>query len=75
MLGEGLRRGDVLARLGGDEFVLILPETPAPNGLQVANKLHQTLMGREFELPAGKINTTASFSMVSYPEDGHTDPE
>jgi diguanylate cyclase (GGDEF)-like protein len=75
MLGEGLRRGDVLARLGGDEFALILPETPAPKGLQVANKLHQTLVGREFELPVGKITTTASFSMVSYPEDGRTEEE
>lgn len=73
MLGEGLRRGDVLARLGGDEFAIILPETPAPNGLQVANKLHQLLAGREFELPVGKIRTTASFSMVSYPEDGRTE--
>jgi diguanylate cyclase (GGDEF)-like protein len=75
MLGEGLRRGDVLARLGGDEFALILPETPAKNGLLVANKLHQTLAGREFELPVGKVHTTASFSMVSYPEDGKTEEE
>ena len=75
MLGEGLRRGDVLARLGGDEFALLLPETPAKNGLLVANKLHQTLAGREFELPVGKVRTTASFSMVSYPEDGKTEEE
>lgn len=75
MLGEGLRRGDVLARLGGDEFAIILPETPAANGLLVANKLHQALAGREFELPVGKIRTTASFSMVSYPEDGKNEDE
>jgi len=73
MLGDGLRKGDVLARLGGDEFAIILPETPAANGLQVANKLHQALAGREFELPVGKIRSTASFSMVSYPEDGKTE--
>ncbi|MBI5007829.1 MAG: EAL domain-containing protein [Nitrosomonadales bacterium] len=73
MLGDGLRKGDVLARLGGDEFAIILPETPAANGLQVANKLHQALAGREFELPVGKIRSTASFSMVSYPEDGRTE--
>jgi len=72
MLGEGLRRGDVLARLGGDEFALILPETDATNGLQVANKLHQVLAGKEFELPVGRIRSTASFSMVSFPEDGKT---
>lgn len=75
MLVEGLRKGDVLARLGGDEFALILPETPAPSGLQVANKLHQALAGREFELPVGKIRTTASFSMVSFPEDGRTEAD
>lgn len=75
MLGGGMRRGDVLARMGGDEFAIILPETPAMNGLQVANKLHQNLAGKEFELPVGKIRTTASFSMVSFPEDGKTEEE
>ncbi|MBU1777047.1 MAG: diguanylate cyclase, partial [Gammaproteobacteria bacterium] len=75
MLTVGLRKGDVLARMGGDEFAIILPETPAANGLLVANKLHQALAGREFELPVGKIRSTASFSMVSYPEDGKTEEE
>ena len=75
MLGEGLRRGDVLARLGGDEFAIILPETGATNGLQVATKLHQILLGREFELPVGKVRCTASFSMVSFPEDGQTEDQ
>lgn len=73
MLGKELRKGDVLARMGGDEFAIILPETPLANGVLVANKLHRMLAGREFELPIGKIRTTASFSMVSYPEDGRTE--
>lgn len=75
MLGEGLRRGDMLARLGGDEFAIILPETGATNGLQVATKLHEALAGKEFELPVGKIRSTASFSMVSFPEDGQTEDQ
>lgn len=75
MLGDGLRRGDVLARLGGDEFAIILPETSGKDGLQVANKLHQALAGKEFELPVGKIRSTASFSMVSFPDDGKTAEE
>ncbi|HYR05972.1 MAG TPA: EAL domain-containing protein [Gallionella sp.] len=75
MLADGLRRGDVLARMGGDEFAIILPETHAESGLQVANKLHQLLANKEFELPIGKIRSTASFSMVSFPEDGKTEEE
>ncbi|MBI5921722.1 MAG: EAL domain-containing protein [Betaproteobacteria bacterium] len=75
MLTEGLRQGDVLARMGGDEFAIILPETPAQNGLQVASKLHQALAGKVFELPVGNVTSTASFSMVSFPEDGKTEEE
>ena len=61
MLGAELRTGDVLARMGGDEFAIILPETEAASGLQVANKLHQTLADKEFELPVGKIRTHRQF--------------
>ncbi|MBI3222619.1 MAG: diguanylate cyclase, partial [Nitrosomonadales bacterium] len=75
MLQADLRSGDVLARMGGDEFAIILPETEAAKGLQVANKLHQVLADSEFELPVGRLRTTASFSMVSFPEDGKTEEE
>lgn len=74
LTGE-LRKGDVLARMGGDEFAIILPETEAEKGLQVAKKLHQALAEKEFELPVGKIRSTASFSLVSFPEDGITEDE
>lgn len=74
-LASDLRRGDLLARLGGDEFALILPDTPAATGSQVAHKLHKLLGEKEFEVPVGKIGVTASFSMVSYPEDGKTKEE
>lgn len=38
----------------------------------VARKLHERLSTHDFELPVGKIRVTASFSMVSFPEDGKT---
>ncbi len=75
LLAAGLRKGDVLARLGGDEFAVLLPETEAANGMQVAHKLHQSLGNKEFELTVGKIRCTASFSLVSFPDDGKTEEE
>jgi len=75
MLARGLRKGDVLSRLGGDEFALILPETEAEKGFFVANKLYTALADKVFELPVGKIRCTASFSLVSFPEDGRTAEE
>jgi EAL domain-containing protein (putative c-di-GMP-specific phosphodiesterase class I) len=75
LLEAELRSVDVLARLGGDEFAIILPETEVARGLQVANKLHQSLAGKEFELPIGRKIITASFSMVSFPEDGRTEDQ
>ena len=75
LFGVELRRVDMFARLGGDEFAIILPETDVTRGLQVANKLHRSLTEKVFELPVGKIHMTASFSMVSYPDDGKTAEE
>jgi len=75
MLAKELRTGDVPARIGNDEFAIILPETDAASGFQVAGKLHQTLAEKEFDLPAGKIRSTASFSLVSFPEDGQTEDQ
>ena len=75
LLSGCLRKGDVLARLGGDEFAILLPETELAKGMQVANKLLQSLQDKEFDLPVGKVRCTASFSLVSYPEDGLTEGE
>lgn len=75
LLGIELRSADVLARLGGDEFAIILPETEVGRGFLVANKLHKALADKVFELPVGKIKITASFSMVSFPEDGKTEDQ
>jgi len=75
LLGIELRRGDVLSRLGGDEFAIILPETDVTRGMQVANKVHQALAEKVFELPVGQLHVTASFSMVSFPEDAKTEEE
>lgn len=70
MLEGELRKGDLMARLGGDEFAIILPETPPANGLLVAQKLHDIMRDKPVSLPVGNITLTASFSVVSYPDNG-----
>jgi diguanylate cyclase (GGDEF)-like protein len=71
LLLEGcLRKGDMMARIGGDEFAIILPETSPEHALLAAQKLHRVLADESFDLPVGKVGLSASFSVVSYPEDG-----
>lgn len=69
-LNDALRKGDVMARLGGDEFAVILPETAAANGMQVAQKLHDLMRSQPVILPVGNLILSASFSVVNYPDDG-----
>ncbi len=38
-----LREGDVCARYGGEEFVVVLPDTPLPVALQVAERLRSAM--------------------------------
>src|ERR1019366_4122758 len=36
---QALRKHDICCRYGGEEFVIILPETPGPKAVRVAEKL------------------------------------
>lgn len=49
-----LRSIEIAGRYGGDEFVVLLPETLAENGVQVAERLLQTV--KEFNLSSDREN-------------------
>ena len=49
-LQAGTRGIDIAARIGGEEFAIILTETDAPRGLEVAERLRQEV--RETQTPA-----------------------
>ncbi|TVO70556.1 EAL domain-containing protein [Sedimenticola selenatireducens] len=70
LLQQQTRKTDVLARLGGDEFAMLLPETEFERGLAFAEKLRHALANSALELPDCKIRISASFGVVSYPQNG-----
>jgi diguanylate cyclase (GGDEF)-like protein len=80
ILGETLlntlRSIDIIARFGGDEFMVILPETPEPLALEIAERLRSSI-AKQVVLPndANFENTrtiTASIGVVCYPQHGDT---
>ncbi len=46
-----LRRADVVGRLGGEEFVVLLPDTPAEQATQLAERLLSAAAARDAQLP------------------------
>jgi diguanylate cyclase (GGDEF)-like protein len=73
---QGLRDVDTAFRYGGDEFVLVLPNTPKPRALKVAERQRRTLGARRFFHREGlDIQIKASFGVASYPEDAKSKEE
>lgn len=48
VLQERTRPGEMLARYGGDEFLVLLPDTEAPTGYEIAERLRQAISQAEF---------------------------
>jgi diguanylate cyclase (GGDEF)-like protein len=58
------REIDFPARYGGEEFTVILPETPLPGAIQVADRIRERIAEREFP---GIGSITASIGISNYP--------
>jgi diguanylate cyclase (GGDEF)-like protein len=56
-LQAGTRGIDIAARIGGEEFAIILTETDAPRGLEVAERLRQEI--KETQTPAAQPVTVS----------------
>ncbi len=67
-----LRFTDVPARYGGDEFVVMLPDTPARGALEVAERMRRAVEEAPFSTDAGRVPSTVSIGVASYPEDGRS---
>ncbi len=64
---EALRNSDIVARIGGDEFAIILVETGEKGGIEIINKLKNSLADTDIAIPTGKVRVTASFGLIEFP--------
>ncbi len=58
-----LRSVDHVGRVGGDEFIVLLPETSAAEGIQVAEKLRRTIKATRLPLVSVQVPLSASLAV------------
>ncbi|MBC8457199.1 MAG: diguanylate cyclase [Deltaproteobacteria bacterium] len=61
-----LRKIDLLARYGGEEFCVVLPDTPSPKALEVADKLRTALRSLPAPMPTISIGIAYSREKLSW---------
>lgn len=64
LLGNALRRGDLLARLGGDEFGVLLFDCSPDLAVDIAERLRATVQDLHFTWEARPFNSSVSIGMV-----------
>ena len=71
-----IREVDLAFRRGGEEFVVLLPETDAPGGIVVAERLNAAIRATPIGVPnKPPIPVTVSIGIAVYPEHGATGPQ
>jgi len=73
-----IRKFDKLFRFGGDEFCIVLPETEWHGALEVAERVRESIAGREMladKLDGKGLLMTASFGIASFPLHARTKEE
>ena len=66
VLRKGTRASDFVARYGGEEFLILLQDTDAENGAELAEKLREAI--RQMHVPGLTRRVTASFGVASIPQ-------
>jgi diguanylate cyclase (GGDEF)-like protein len=76
ILHDGVRSPDLAARIGGDEFAVLLVETTLVKGLEVAERLQQSIKASDFSTAeSGTIKITVSMGIAELISDERTTPE
>jgi len=71
VLSTCVREVDTVARYGGDEFTIILADTPLATGIQVAERIRETVEHAAFDGGrAGPLSLSLCIGVASFPEHG-----
>lgn len=65
-LADGRRTVDITARLGGEELAILLPQTDASGGREVAERMRRRVEALSVHTATGEIKVTASFGVSEY---------
>ena len=63
VVGDSLRKYDVLARWGGEEFVILVPETGIQSAVDLAERTRKNVAGFDFTI---ERKVTCSFGVTEY---------
>lgn len=74
-LRKNMRGIDLICRFGGEEFVVVMPETPMPVALTVAERLRTRIAGAPFRIRGGQetLEVTISIGVAAAGQDDAPD--
>jgi diguanylate cyclase (GGDEF)-like protein len=68
VLEAAVREGDLVARIGGEEFAVWLPRARLPEGLEVAERIRDSIATREWHWAGTRYPLTASGGAAAFPD-------
>jgi diguanylate cyclase (GGDEF)-like protein/putative nucleotidyltransferase with HDIG domain len=74
-LRSSVRATDYVGRYGGDEFLLLLPETDAQGGLEVAQRVLAAVAACEVRVHGDRLPLRVSLGTATFPTDATTKQE
>lgn len=66
VLRKRLRGSDFIARFGGEEFVLLMPNTPWPVGMRIAETLRAAIEACPFHFKGERVTITMSIGLSAF---------
>jgi diguanylate cyclase (GGDEF)-like protein len=66
-----VRRMDMVARYGGEEFAIIMPQTPKPEAVRIADRIRQNVERQRWVEEDPERAITLSMGVSEYPNDAH----